>query len=126
MSYHSHIPMTLLPKVRSRKLMDACQHMPCTLRVASFIPGHGCSGEDTVVGCHVGDIGRGVATKVSDLHVAAGCHACHALIDRRDKRVDWIVDQYPAAFAQRLMLGVFETQSRWVQMGLLCQDMETV
>ena len=111
-----------LPKVRSRKLLDACADMPCTLRMASFIPGQTCAPQNTVVGCHVGNLGRGVATKVSDLHVAAGCMACHSLIDRRDNRVTWIMEQYPAAFMERLMLGVFETQSRWVALGLITID----
>ena len=110
---------SLLPKIRSRPLLDACKDMPCCLRVASFIPGHKCSAVDTVVGCHVGNLGRGMGTKVSDLSVAAGCHACHDLLDGRDNRVRWIIDQYPFAFAERLMHGVFETQARWVGMGLI-------
>ena len=43
----------MLPKVRSESLRQACQHMPCTLRISSFIPGFRCSGDDTVVGCHI-------------------------------------------------------------------------
>lgn len=109
----------LLPKVRSAALLDACRSMDCTLRIASFIPGHSCAPQATVVPCHVGRLGRGTATKVSDLSVAAGCRACHDLIDGRDKRLWEIMDRYPAAFVERVMLGVFETQAQWVGLGLL-------
>lgn len=110
----------MLPKVRSRKLLDAVAVMPCALRVSSFYPGHRCSGQDTVVPCHIPTIGKGMSTKVSDLFVAAGCMHCHDIIDGRDrKRRDFINDRYPTAFAFRLLDGMAETQSRWVQMGLL-------
>lgn len=110
----------MLPKVRSRKLLDAVRFMPCALRVSSFYPGHRCSGQDTVVPCHIPTIGKGMSTKVSDLFVAAGCMHCHDIIDGRDrKRADFIEKNYPAAFASRLLHGMAETQSRWVHMSLL-------
>jgi hypothetical protein len=109
----------LLPKVRSEALMDACRHMPCTLRVASFV-GQRCAPQDTVVGCHLATIGKGVSTKVSDLYVAAGCFHCHRIIDGRDKRIlETIIHNYPAAFADRLMRANHETIARWVGMGLI-------
>lgn len=110
----------MLPKVRSRKLLDAVRYMPCALRVSSFFPGHRCSRQDTVVPCHIPTIGKGMGTKVSDLFVAAGCMHCHDIIDGRDRaRRDFIDKSYPTAFALRLLDGMAETQSRWVQMGLL-------
>lgn len=110
----------MLPKVRSTAMLDAVRDMPCSLRVASLIPGHKCAAQDTVVPCHMPTIGKGVATKVSDLFVAAGCLHCHDLIDRRDKRVEWIVERYPTMFAMRLLDGMAETQARWVGLGLIC------
>lgn len=110
----------LLPKVRSKKLRDSVRHMPCTLRVSSFYPGHRCAAQDTVVGCHLPVSGKGMGTKVSDLAMAAGCFNCHAIIDGPDKkRRTYIEENYPAAFALRLLEGMHETQSRWYEMGLI-------
>lgn len=109
----------MLPKIRSRKLLDATQHMPCTLRVASFIPGRSCARQSTVVPCHLPTIGKGTATKVSDLYVAAGCLYCHDIVDNRDKAARAYVDaKYPAAFAERLMKAHHETIARWIDMGV--------
>jgi hypothetical protein len=110
----------LLPKIRSRALLDACQHMPCTLRIASFV-GQRCAPQDTVVGCHLPTIGKGVSTKVSDLFVAAGCATCHSIVDHRGTNAmrEVIERNYPAAFADRLMRANHETLSRWVGMGLI-------
>jgi len=114
----------LLPKVRSRALLQAVRNMPCTLRVSTFYPGHLCSSQDTVVPCHLDrTIGKGIGTKVSDLFVAAGCDHCHAIIDGRDiQRMQYIIDKYPSAYAGRLLQGLAETQSRWVDMGILTGD----
>jgi hypothetical protein len=114
----------LLPKVRSQKLQDACQHMPCTLRISSFVPHWQCAHQSTVVGCHLDrTIGKGMGTKVSALFMAAGCIHCHNIIDGRDRKAaDYIMERYPAAMMQRMLAGLAETQSRWVQMGLLTGD----
>lgn len=110
----------LLPKIRSRVLLDACQHMPCTLRVSSFIPTRRCAHQTTVVPCHIPTIGKGIGTKVSDLFVAAGCIHCHDIIDGRDRKgADYIAAHYPTALMERLLRGMCETQARWVGMGLL-------
>lgn len=110
----------LLPKVRSRALLDACQYMPCALRISSCIPGHACSGQDTVVGAHLPVIGKGVGTKVSDLFVVAACFNCHELLDGRDKRgADYLAFHRSGVVLDRMLRGLAETQSRWVQMGLL-------
>ena len=76
----------LLPKVRSDAIMQAMGHYPCTLRISSFIPGHDCSAQSTVVGAHLPVIGKGIGTKVTDLAVAAACKNCHDLIEGRDHR----------------------------------------
>lgn len=119
----------LLPKVRSDILRKSCRDMPCTLRISSFIPGFRCSGDDTVVDCHIDKaIGKGTGTKVSDLFMAAGCLHCHDLIDRRNiAGWSYIVEKYPAAVMERLLKGMAETQARWVHMGLITgEDWEIV
>ncbi len=110
----------LLPKIRSRTLLDAIEGMPCSLRIASFYPGHRCAPPETVVGCHLPVIGKGMSSKVSDLYVAAGCQHCHDILDGRDHvKAAYIREHYPTALMDRLLQGLAETQARWVGMGLL-------
>lgn len=111
----------LLPKIRSRSLLDAVRDMPCTLRIASFLPGGACSHQTTVVPCHLDrTIGKGMGAKVSDLFVAAGCFACHNLLDGRDRAgADYLMQNYPTAVMERCLRGLCETQSRWVEMGMI-------
>lgn len=109
----------MLPKVRSRDLLDAIRGMPCEARVSSLFPGHKCASFATVIPAHVGNIGKGMSTKVSDLHVCAACFNCHNLIDRVDARWEWIADNCPTAFMERVMLGTFATQSRLVLLGII-------
>lgn len=110
----------LLPKIRSEAIMQAMQRYPCALRVASFFPGHTCAPQATVVGCHVGNIGKGMATKTTDLAVAAGCLHCHDIVDGRDiARRNWIEDRYPAAYAHRLLVGLIETHARLAADGII-------
>lgn len=108
----------MLPKVRSRELMASFDGMPCALRLGLFA-GIPCAPIDTVVGCHLPTIGKGTSTKVSDLYAAAGCMVCHDLLDGRDPRGAIIEQQYPAAWAERLLRGHHETLARWVAMGLI-------
>lgn len=109
----------MLPKVRSDDLLAAARGMPCAARVSSLYPGHKCADASTVIMAHVGSLGKGMSTKVSDLHVCAACATCHDLIDRRDNRWKWIADHCAAAFIERVMLGVFETQSRLVALDII-------
>lgn len=109
----------MLPKVRSETLMRAMAGYPCSLRVSSFYPGHACSPQATVVGCHVGGLGKGTGTKVTDMAVAAGCANCHAIVDRVDRRYDWIMEKYPAAFMERVLLGLIETHARLCADGII-------
>lgn len=109
----------LLPKVRSKKLMAAMAGLPCTLRIASFIPGHTCSHQSTVVGCHLPVIGKGTSTKVTDLAVAAGCFNCHALNEGVDKRINEIMDRYPAGLTMRYLNALIETHALLIQHGII-------
>lgn len=109
----------LLPKIRSRAYLDGIRGMPCTLRIASFVPGHACAPEDTVVPCHLPVMGKGMATKTSDLFVVAGCRHCHDLLDGRDSRVHWINETHPAAFHARMVHALAETMTLQVMRGNL-------
>lgn len=109
----------MLPKVRSDAIRAAVRYMPCEARVSSLYPGHRCAAQETVVAAHVGNLGKGMSTKVSDLAVCAACLHCHDLIDRRDARWKWIADNCGAAFIERVMLGAFATQARLVASGVV-------
>lgn len=113
----------LLPKVRSALLTGSANFaktgIPCTARVASFIPGHKCSSPATNVFAHYGNLGKGTATKTSDLNGMVTCLACHDLIDGRDDRVWWIIEKYPRAYFERIVMAHRETQAHWVALGLI-------
>lgn len=114
----------MLAKVRSDRIMDECRHMPCSLRIASFV-GLQCSGQDTVVGCHLPVQGKGIKTKVTDMAVAAGCFNCHTILD--GKVGVELRHRYPAAFVERLLFALVETHARLVMAGVINgPDMEIV
>lgn len=115
----AQLPPLLLPKVRSTALMESARGMPCSLRVASFV-GLPCSGNHTVVGCHLPVLGRGVATKATDLAVAFGCQTCHDIIDGRNQNArEVILANYPGAYYERLLSALVETQARLVALGII-------
>ena len=60
-----------------------------------------------------------MGSKVSDIHVAAGCQTCHDLLDLRDPRGNFIREKYPAAYGDRLLLALAETQARWLMEGFI-------
>lgn len=98
-----------LPKVRSKKIMRApvlIADMPCSLQISSLIPGHRCSGADTHVMAHLPGIGKGISTKTSDITAVCACAHCHDLLDRRDRRISFIEDNYPLALADRLIRAI--------------------
>jgi hypothetical protein len=110
----------LLPKIRSEAIMQAMQHFPCALRIASFIPGRKCAPQNTVVGCHLPTIGKGMGTKVTDLAVAAGCQHCHDLLDGRDRAgAEYLIQNMPTAVATRMTDALVETQARLVALGII-------
>jgi len=121
MTYHSP---ALLPKVRSKALMDAIggktgAPYPCTLRIASFIPGHRCSAAATVVGAHIGTPGKGMSTKSSDLAVVAACKHCHDLLDRVDRRWTFLEEAHKADVQYRITAALIETHSLLLRDGII-------
>jgi hypothetical protein len=114
----------MLPKVRSAALMSGVEGMPCSLRIASF-NGQSCAGNDTVVACHLPVFGKGIASKVSDMFTVAGCRVCHEILDGT-VGVE-LRHRYPAAFTERLLLALCETQARHVMTGrIVVPDAELV
>lgn len=109
----------MLPKLRSEKIMQAMAGYPCTLRIASFIPGHTCADQSTVVGCHLPVVGKGMKTKVTDLAVAAGCFHCHLLNEGVDKRVQYIIDRYPTGLTMRYLNALVETHALLLRDGII-------
>jgi hypothetical protein len=107
----------MLPKVRSERIMDYAKGQPCSLRIASFITGQRCADNDTCVMCHMPVFGKGTSTKVSDLFVAIGCHTCHAI--QEGKLGVELRHRYPAAYTERLWLGMCETQARLAMDGII-------
>lgn len=100
--------------------MQAMQHMPCVLRISSFIPGRKCSSQATVIGAHLPTIGKGMSTKVTDLAVVACCHTCHELLDGRDRKgSDYLIANFPTAVATRMTDALVETQARLIGMGII-------
>lgn len=113
-----NIPISRLPKVRSKAIMKAARGQPCTLRIGTFI-GSPCASEETTVACHLPVGGKGVGTKTSDLEVAFGCSRCHDLLDHRDHRIDMFEERYAAAYALQLLRAGAETRARLLHMGLI-------
>ena len=117
MNYNPH----MLVKVRSKLIMQEMASFPrCSLQLASFIPGRTCSGNNTLVGCHLPTLGKGFNTKVTDMSVACGCGVCHDILDGRDPKArDYIMEKYPAAINERMLLGLVETHSVLVDRGII-------
>lgn len=108
----------LLPKVRSHDLIMATHSYPCELRISSFL-GLPCHGD--VMSVHIDFApGKGVATKVTDLAVVAGCDRCHRLLDGRDK-VGWEVirAKYAAPLYLQVIRALVATQARLVADGII-------
>lgn len=111
----------LMPKVRSDRIMEAASGMPCTLRIASFVPGLTCAGINTTVGVHLDGMGgKGMRTKDTDMAVAFGCCVCHDIISRVDKRShEFLAEHYPAAVMERMLRGLIETHALLIDMGVI-------
>lgn len=105
-------PLSRLPKVRSERIMAAARGQQCSLRLPGI-----CNFNDmTTVAAHLPGIGKGTGTKVSDLHVAFACSACHDALDRQT------FDRFgltPASVWMAALRGHCETQARLVEMGLI-------
>lgn len=102
----------MLPKVRSDAIMAAAEGSPCTLRIATFIPGRRCSGNETTVACHLPIWGKGTSTKVTDMAVAFGCSSCHAIIDGVDREaLRFLEEKHGEAMLQRMLNALTETHA---------------
>jgi hypothetical protein len=117
MNFHT-MPLTMLPKARSRALLDATHDMPCELRIASFL-GRPCRG--SVMPVHLDfTTGKGMGTKVTDLAVVAGCDACHRLLDWRDKTgAEFLREKYPTALMEQVLRALIVTHGRLLGLGII-------
>ena len=101
-------PLAFLPKVRSDHIMASAAGQPCSLRLPLV-----CNRANTTTVCaHLPGIGKGTGTKVSDLHVAYACSACHDVIDGRTPQPDHLGD---AMILEAMLRGLCETQARLVE-----------
>ncbi len=71
---------------------------------------------DTVVAAHLSGVrfGHGFGRKVSDLHVAYACEACHSMLDGRVKS-EYSKDELKLMHLE----AVIETQIKLVKKGLV-------
>lgn len=116
LNYRPHMNV----KMRSKSVTDHANGQPCTLRIASFIPGQQCSSPDTTVFTHFGGPTKGTSTKVSDFDGGFGCRVCHDIIDGPDKRTrDYLFEKHPAAMENRMRLSVSETLAILYRDGII-------
>lgn len=109
----------LMPKLRSEAIRDSAEGAPCTLRVGLFV-GKPCASRATTVGCHLPVSGKGVGTKVTDIAIAYGCKVCHDIVDGPDRKArDFINENYPAAYAMRLLNALVETHTYLLLQGII-------
>lgn len=101
-------------KIRSDKLRKSAKGQDCTLRIASMVHGMTCSPPETCVLTHLPCGGKGKSTKTTDTMAVIGCYTCHQLLDSWDYRIT-----KDPEFAIRLITAVQETQSYWMEEGLL-------
>jgi hypothetical protein len=110
----------MLPKLRSDQIMASAAGQECTLRIASFLPGHRCSGNNTTIGAHLPVFGKGMSTKVTDMAVVYCCANCHAILDGVDyKAAEYIRENYAAAAAMRMLNALVETHALLIEQGIL-------
>ena len=114
----THYNPTLLPKIRSNDLRSGVAEFRfCTLRIASFF-GQRCASHETIVAAHLGSLGKGMSTKVSDLTTAGACLTCHNIVDMADMRAwDTIIREAPREVLNRIINALAETQTQHVLAG---------
>jgi len=109
----------LLPKLRSRRLLDEIARMPfCTLRVAG-LAGQRCAPTATHVAAHIATYGKGMSTKTSDLAAVCACATCHDLLDRRAGRWQALYAEHEAEVWRRIARALTETHGWLAGRGLL-------
>lgn len=110
----------MMPKVRSPLIMATAAGIPCTIRIASFIPGLRCEHPSTTVACHLPVGGKGMSTKETDLAVAFGCAHCHALLDGHNAAGHaYLMEHHPAAVMQQLLRAHVMTMTILVEEGII-------
>jgi hypothetical protein len=93
---------------KQTKITKSAKGEDCTLLLGN------CSGNETVVLCHIGK-NRGMGIKCGDHFAVYACSACHDIIDGR---VGWDVG-YPS-IAELKLIALERTQQKLIDKGLLC------
>jgi len=88
---------------KQNKITRSARGQACTLRLGA------CSGEDTVVLCHLG-LKRGMASKSHDIHACYACHACHLIEEDKSNPLCSWYDRFRA---------MEETQLIMIELGLI-------
>lgn len=115
MTYRPH----MLPKVRSSLIMASAAGSPCTLRIATFVPGLMCADRSTTVGAHLPIGGKGTSTKGTDMAVAFACGVCHRLLDEPSPMERKYLDSYGGAVLDRMLRGLVETHALLIDQGII-------
>lgn len=113
--------MTLLPKIRSKAIMQAPKTLnaQCSARIGTFLM-QPCSPPDTNVMHHLDGVGgRGVSTKVTDLATIIVCHNCHRLLETPSPGESDALHRFGAAVAVQLLRALVETQAQLVGAGII-------
>jgi len=97
-----------LKPLKSTKLRQSARTRDCTMRIPSV-----CNfNSETVVLCHVSTKGsKGMSQKNDDSFAFFGCSNCHQWFDQRTGD--------PLERAEAALAAVSETQSIWINEGLL-------
>lgn len=113
MSYSPH----LMPKVRSKLIRASAAGEPCRLRIASFVPGLQCAGQDTTVVAHLDFVGgKGMSTKVTDMAGVFSCSTCHDILAGVHREAHmYVMQKYPAGIIDRCLKGLVETHAALIE-----------
>ncbi len=93
---------------KQTKITKSARGEDCTLLLGN------CSGNDTVVLCHIGK-NRGIGYKCSDHFAVYGCANCHKIIDGQVKS-PFSID----ALTGIKLMALERTQQKLIDKGLLC------
>ena len=118
----------MLPKIRSEMVMNRAKGMPCTYRIASFVPGLQCSGPETTVGGHIATPGKAMSTKSTDIAMGFICATCHAIQEGHDTTSRaYIARNFEVEFQARQTQALIETWTLLIMDGaIIIPDAEII
>lgn len=102
-------------KYRNKKLTDSAKGESCSIRLPNI-----CNfNNETTVFAHINGVrfGHGIAQKVSNIHGAYACSACHDVLDGRKYTNIPKIERKIAHYE-----GMIETQKKLIEKGLIKID----